>query len=500
MSPVRFDLPKGHSHRQPGRCAAARKRAQAAAPLRASVIAIAIATVASVASRVIADAVEAPAGTPWARHQISAPGLDGSDGTRFADVDGDGLLDVATAFEGAGVTLLFRHPGPGAVRAPWPAVAVGQTPSAEDAALVDLDGDGAIDVVTSTEKGSEQLFVHWGPQRAERRWDRQAWTQASIDAVRGVSMWMFTEPLQVRAGGPIVLAAGGKNYQRDGSAVLGLAIPGDDPRDVANYRWRQLASASWVMSIVASDVNGDGHADLIYTDKHGPGCGVWWLENPAGQGGDPLVDAWPRHAILTEGLDGCMLLDLVDVNQDGRRDIVVPVDLPPSAAERRRVALLLRQDDAGLHWEHISLRLPPGTGAGKAATAGDVDGDGRIDVVVSSTGADGADVGVYWLQYQHDLHDATWRAHDIAGPEGIKYDLVHVIDVDADGDLDVLTNDEQEIIPGFPPATDGARPLASGASSPPSPAEEQDGPGLGVVWYENPSISAIADRAPGEGR
>ncbi|MBL8220569.1 MAG: hypothetical protein JNL62_15150, partial [Bryobacterales bacterium] len=48
-----------------------------------SVIAIAIATVASVASRVIADAVEAPAGTPWARHQISAPGLDGSDGTRF---------------------------------------------------------------------------------------------------------------------------------------------------------------------------------------------------------------------------------------------------------------------------------------------------------------------------------------------------------------------------------------------------------------------------------
>ena len=55
------------------------------------------------------------------------------------------------------------------------------------------------------------------------------------------------------------------------------------------------------------------------------------------------------------------------------------------------------------------------------------------------------------------IGEADWAARDISGPEeGIKFDLIQLIDLDGDGDLDVLT------------------------------CEERDN--LGVIWYENPAL------------
>jgi hypothetical protein len=48
----------------------------------------------------------------------------------------------------------------------------------------------------------------------------------------------------------------------------------------------------------------------------------------------------------------------------------------------------------------------------------------------------------------------------IAGKTGIKYDFATLVDMDGDGDLDVLTCEEAN--------------------------NAKDGPGLGVIWYENP--------------
>jgi hypothetical protein len=53
--------------------------------------------------------------------------------------------------------------------------------------------------------------------------------------------------------------------------------------------------------------------------------------------------------------------------------------------------------------------------------------------------------------------DGDWQAHDISGPKGIKFDRMELLDVDKDGDLDILTCEERE-----------------------------NGKGLGLFWYENP--------------
>ena len=37
-----------------------------------------------------------------------------------------------------------------------------------------------------------------------------------------------------------------------------------------------------------------------------------------------------------------------------------------------------------------------------------------------------------------------WIDHDIGGPAGIKFDRIELLDLDGDGDLDLLTCEERE--------------------------------------------------------
>ena len=87
--------------------------------------------------------------------------------------------------------------------------------------------------------------------------------------------------------------------------------------------------------------------------------------------------------------------------------------------------------------------------------AGDIDLDGRLDLVFSCENATGEKSGVRWLSWKESPLDAAWTDYEISGPTGVKFDRLELIDLDADGDLDVLTCEERA--------------------------------SLGVFWYENPA-------------
>src|SRR5688572_17864540 len=86
-------------------------------------------------------------GGVWNHHSIDDSAR-GADGVRLADANGDGLLDIATGWEEAGLIRLYLNPGAAKAKQPWPKVTVGQVNSPEDAVLVDLDGDGGLDIVS----------------------------------------------------------------------------------------------------------------------------------------------------------------------------------------------------------------------------------------------------------------------------------------------------------------------------------------------------------------
>ena len=88
-----------------------------------------------------------PAGIPWTRHTIDNR-FDGADGVKLGDANGDGWTDLVVPWEQTGVVVVYLNPGPARAASGWPAVTVGRVGDVEDAVFVDLDADGALDVVS----------------------------------------------------------------------------------------------------------------------------------------------------------------------------------------------------------------------------------------------------------------------------------------------------------------------------------------------------------------
>ena len=378
---------------------------------------------------------------PWPRHVIDNSSR-GADGVRMADVNADGRPDIVTGWEEGGVTRLYLNPGPALARQPWPAVTVGRTPNVEDAVLADIDGDGVLDVITSCEGGERSIHVHRLGKPAAIL-DPAAWRTEPLPAARKAMMWMFTLPMQVDGRGGTDLVAAGKGE----GAQLGAFIAPETPQDLAAWKWHPWLAVGWIMSLVAEDMDGDGDPDILATDRKGPTRGCFWIENPGGTP-DP-AKPWARHEI-GGGDRECMFLAVADLDGDGLRDVLV-------AAKPQEILWFRRKSADGRTWDRRTIPLPKTAGGAKAVTAADIDMDGRTDIVFTCEGAKPPLSGVMWLRAAGPADSPAWEPRDVSGPEGVKYDLVELIDLDGDGDLDVLTCEEAA--------------------------------GLGVIWHENPQRS-----------
>ena len=102
-------------------------------------------------------------GAPWNGYEIDGR-TGGPDGVKVYDVNYDGLYDVVSGFEGASRSRVYINPGKDKCKENWPVVEVGHARHVEDALLTDLDGDGAVDVVSSCEVDAFMLNIHWAPK------------------------------------------------------------------------------------------------------------------------------------------------------------------------------------------------------------------------------------------------------------------------------------------------------------------------------------------------
>lgn len=353
--------------------------------------------------------------SPWARHVID-DGSRGADGTKLADINGDGRVDIVTGWEEGGEIRVYLNPGLGKVRERWPRSVVGRVGSPEDAVFVDVDGDGRMEVVSSCEGETRAMYVHKAGKDG-------VWRTTELAGSKGMMQWMFAVPAQVDGRGEVDLIAGGKGE--------GAAIGWWEARGGGAFVWHEVRRAGWVMTLAARDMDGDGDVDILFSDRKGAATGAYWMENAGG--------VWREHEIGGRGRE-VMFLAATDFDGDGLEDVV-------GSMKEREIVVWQRLDKGGLKWAARRFEMPATTGRAKGVAAGDLDGDGLKEIVFSCESTPEGASGVMYLTQ-------AGEARAVSGWPGIKYDLVELLDMDGDGDLDVLTSEERA--------------------------------GLGVVWFENP--------------
>ena len=167
------------------------------------------------------------------------------------------------------------------------------------------------------------------------------------------------------------------------------------------------SSGSWTTDMQVGDIDADGDLDIVVPNS----SGLQWYENPR-PGGNPRTDTWVEHLIGSSGSNHHDV-EVADMEPDGDLDVV-------SRKKNGGATYFWQQGATPTTWTRVTVSTQSGEGVG----LGDIDGDGDIDVAQNGT----------WIE---QVSPTSWSAHTIDA--SVPHDVgVLVADIDGNGTADVV--------------------------------------------------------------
>ena len=320
----------------------------------------------------------------------------------FGDVDGDGALDIVTTNQvSRDVSVLLGDGSGGFSAAVGSPFAVGSSP--ESVALGDVDGDGLLDVVTAN-RNSDNVSVLLGDGGG------------GFTAAAGSPFAVGDGPVSVALGdvdGDAALDVVTANRRSDDVSVL----LGDGSGGFSAATGSPFAVGSSPESVALGDVDGDGLLDVVTANQNSDDLSVL-----LGDGGGGFTAATGSPFAVGNGPRS---ISLGDVDGDGALDGVT------ANSNSDDVSVLLGDGNGGFT---AAAGNPFAVGDFPQSVAlGDVDGDDALDVVTANRESN--DISVL-------LGDGGGGFTAAAGSPFAVGDLplsIALGDIDSDGALDGVT-------------------------------------------------------------
>jgi len=424
------------------------------------------------------------------------------------DIDGDGDIDVLSASSDDNKFAWYENmDGQGSFGAQQ--IIGVNTNDARDIYSEDIDGDGDMDVVSVYSNS----IVWYENLDGQGNFDAQKIIDDNVINLRS------TYTVDVDGDGDLDVVSAAKNavwYENmDGQGTFGAQqiisshifgsdfvfaddLDNDGDFDVLTVSKNALAwhensngqgdfgleqnittYVSYPLSVYAVDVDGDGYNDVLSASLSDNT--IAWYKNLDGQGNFDLQQS------VTTIAEGAASVFAADIDGDGDMDIL------SASAYGNKVAWYENVDGTG----NFSLEkiITTNTLGAYSVFAIDIDGDGDMDVLSASSN----DNKIAWYENTNGL--GSFDTQQIITTNVTEALSVFAIDIDGDGDADVLSASQQDNKIAWYENTDGLgafgaqqiiSELADGASS--VFAADLDGDGdidvlsasyEKIAWYEN---------------
>ncbi len=316
----------------------------------------------------------------------------------IADLNGDGFPDVLIPDTDRGSPVLLLGRGDGTLAAPS---VYGSNNGFTSLASGDFNHDGKLDLIMT---GSNS-------------------TTSSLSLLLGNGNGQFQPPVNVPAPGPTSMVAVG-DFNRDGFpdlAVLGSQLT--ILLNAGNGTFRQGTQYPSLVPSIVADINKDGILDIAGPSNGnlqvllGNGDGTFHSANPT------AVGSHPTTAVTA------------DFNKDGNPDVaVLNTGTIGTPSDPGGISVLLG-NGTGIFPKTINVAAGINP---RALATGDMNNDGKPDLVVAT----GSSATAFQISVFLGNGDGTFQApFNIPLPAGETPDTIAVLDLDGDGKLDVVVGD-----------------------------------------------------------
>ena len=325
------------------------------------------------------------------------------------DLDNDGDLDIVSGSASAEDYKLIAWENDGTPFADlWTQHDVGASGyPVESVALGDLDNDGDLDIVSTTEGAGEVT----------------AWQN---DGTPFTDSWSYND-VGIYGGPPVSLA----DLDNDGDLDIVSAFwsvkawENDGSPFSGPWAGNEVGGQPFVWSAAVGDLDGDGDADVVSATGSYDNAQVMAWQND----GTPFSDPWTRQDVGGSA-DTVQSLALGDLDNDGDLDIV-------SRSDYYEDYEVISWENDGTPFDDLWSQNDVGVARYCSVALGDLDGDGDLDIV-SGKGSKVLDWG-----NDGDPFAGLWSQHPV-GTTTATVLSVALGDLDADGDLDVVSGSSSQ--------------------------------------------------------
>ncbi|MDH3527362.1 MAG: VCBS repeat-containing protein [Gammaproteobacteria bacterium] len=343
-------------------------------------------------------------------------------GIAIADLNGDTKPDLVTS----NIFIDDRPPHPGHVTVSLQqAVTPGMFENGVDyqvgadpqfVAAADLNSDGRIDLLTTNYNDNSLSLLEQSP------------------AVTGAYLPVTNLAIATHPDGIVLADINGDSVDDIVTTGWYLALLLNTPGNPGSFTdGGTINTNSYIPSVAAGDIDGDGRIDLVAADTTNGAVLVFFQDNAPAQPG--TYSGMTTYPAGNQPFD----VELTDLDGDAKLDIVIANLGTPSDPDTASVAVLIQDHNAAARGQFLAAVFYTTGARSQDVAVGDLNDDGLPDLAVANAGHLN-DTGSLSILFQGAVPGAFIGAVNIAG---ITQPLALAIgDLNADGLNDIAMADD----------------------------------------------------------